>query len=204
MANMVNIDELARLWNKGGLSLTSRRYRQLAKEGHVPDPVKGMVDAPLALIKLAAYYHQQSSMSGDLSLTDERTRLTRINADKKELELQKAKGELIKTEIAVKLWGGIIVNIKKKLDQIVAKLPPLAYGLTIPEIKSVTERIIFEVSSEIANPDLGELARMDGRKKGVAPVKATGDSKRKPVGRQKPDVKPGGKRGAGKVVHVKG
>ena len=204
MANMVNIDELARLWNKGGLSLTSRRYRQLAKEGHVPDPVKGMVDAPLALIKLAAYYHQQSRMSGDLSLTDERTRLTRINADKKELELQKAKGELINTEIAVKLWGGIIVNIKKKLDQIVAKLPPLAYGLTIPEIKSVTERIIFEVSSEIANPDLGELARMDGRKKGVAPVKATGDSKRKPVGRQKPNVKPGDKRGAGKVVHVKG
>lgn len=204
MAGEIELEKFVTYWEGKGLKMKSRRYRTLAEEGKVPKLAKGgkVTDPMAAMTALACYYQKLAEGNGSLSLTDERTRLTRINADKKELELEKARGELLDTAFAQKMWGGVLENIVKKIDIIPAKLPPLAYGLSIPEIKSLTERMIFEVKNEMSNPDLESIARTTGHKGTAKLVAGQTDIKRQRVGRQKPDAKPGSKRGARKVVHV--
>ena len=205
MANDTDLEQFASYWAAKGLKMTSRRYRQIADEDKVPKVVKGKIKDPMAaMTMIAVYYQKLAEGSGSLSLTDERTRLTRINADRKQLELEKARGELLDTAFSQKMWAGVLENIVKKIDIIPAKLPPLAYGLSIPEIKSLTERMIFEVKNEMSNPDLESIARTACNKGAAKFVAGQTDIKRQRVGRQKPDAKPGSKRGARKVVHGEG
>ena len=206
MAVEIELEKFVSYWEGKGLKMKSRRYRTLAEEGKVPKLAKGgkVTDPMAAMTALACYYQKLAEGNGSLSLTDERTRLTRINADKKELELEKARGELLDTAFAQKMWGGVLENIVKKIDIIPAKLPPLAFGLSIPEIKAVTERMIFEVKNEMSNPDLESIARTTSNKGAAKFNTGAPDLKRKRVGRQKPDAKPGSKRGARKVVHGEG
>ena len=205
MANDTDLEQFASYWAAKGLKMTSRRYRQIADEDKVPKVVKGKIKDPMAaMTMIAVYYQKLAEGSGSLSLTDERTRLTRINADRKQLELEKARGELLDTAFSQKMWAGVLENIVKKIDIIPAKLPPLAYGLSIPEIKSLTERMIFEVKNEMSNPDLESIARTACNKGAAKLVAGQTDIKRQRVGRQKPDAKPGSKRGARKVVHGEG
>jgi phage terminase Nu1 subunit (DNA packaging protein) len=181
-----------------------RRYRQLASDGVVPPVGGGKIDFVEASKKLIEYYRKRAETGGSLSLTDERTRLTRINADRKELELEKMRGDTIDTEKAQQAWAAVMQNIVNKLEIIPSKLPPLACGLTIPEIKAVVEKMLYEVRNEIANPDLKDIARMASGKRASkhGPPKAAPHGVR--VGRRKQDIKPRGKRGARKVVHVEG
>jgi len=206
MAAEIELEKFVSYWESKGLKMKSRRYRTLAEEGKVPKLAKGgkVTDPMAAMTALACYYQKLAEGNGSLSLTDERTRLTRINADKKELELKKARGELLDTAFAQKMWGGVLENIVKKIDIIPSKLPPLSYGLSIPEIKAVTERMIFEIKNEMSNPDLEQIARNTSNKGTAKFDAAKADTKRKRLGRQKPDAKPRGKRGAGQVVHSEG
>ena len=133
MAGEIDFNKFVAYWESKGLKMKARRYRQIADEDRVPKVVKGKILDPMAtMTALACYYQKLAEGNGSLSLTDERTRLTRINADKKELELEKARGELLDTAFAQKMWGGVLENIVKKIDIIPSKLPPLAYGLSIP------------------------------------------------------------------------
>lgn len=166
------------------LGITPRRYRDLAKEGIVPVTEKGKVPFLPTVKAVIEYYRKRAEAGGSLSLTDERTRLTRLNADRRELQLQKERGDLINCGVAVKLWAAVCLNIKTKIEQIPSKLAPLAYGLKTPEIKAVADQMVYEVLMEIANPNLEQIARqMETRK--IKP-KAAGTVKRKPAaGRKK-------------------
>lgn len=201
----IDFNKFAAYWASKGLKMSVRRYRQIADEDKVPKVVKGKILDPMAsMVSIAVYYQKLAEGNGSLSLTDERTRLTKINADKKQFELEKARGDVIDRALAMKLWSMVMQNIINKIEIIPAKLPPLAHGLTIPEIKAVVEKMVYEVRNEIANPDLEEIARLGGHHRIVQHGKGKPNSKRVGVGRQKQDVKPGGKRGAGEVVHGEG
>jgi hypothetical protein len=95
MANEVKLSDLAAAWRKLGLNLTERRYRQLVKEGHVPDPNRGTVDALQALIKLVVYYQRMAEGRGDSTHEEVKKRKTIAEAGIKELQERKMRGELI-------------------------------------------------------------------------------------------------------------
>ncbi len=88
MANEVSIEKVC----KQIFGITPRRYRQLATEGVVPPVVKGKIDFLEAVKALIEYYRKLAAGQGSLTLVDERARLTKIQADMKELELQKKRG----------------------------------------------------------------------------------------------------------------
>jgi phage terminase Nu1 subunit (DNA packaging protein) len=92
------------------------------------------------------------------TLLFQKIRLTRINADRKELELARARGELIPTAEAKKLWGAVIINFTRKLETLPRKLPPLAFGRTAAEIEAITTKLIYEVRLELSDPDLAQVA----------------------------------------------
>jgi hypothetical protein len=205
MANMVRLNDIC----PAILGITSRRYRQLAEEGHVPKPEKGQVDLMPAIREYIGYLQERLRGSGSLSLTDERTRLTKIQADRKEIELLKARGELIPVQDALKVWGAIVMAMKTKIQAAPRKLAPIVFGCTKEtEIQEILERNSDEICSELSEPDLRYIAvnagLAAGRAEGSpAPAQTKTTAKRQRVGGPKQSAQSGGKRGTRKVVHGK-
>jgi phage terminase Nu1 subunit (DNA packaging protein) len=183
---------------------STRRYRQLAEEGILPKPVKGSLDLLKAVKAVIAYKDKLLEGSGSLDLTEERTRLTRIQADRKELDFKQATGELISTALTMTLYGAILQNVKTRATGMPTKLAPLLYGREMAEIKAILERHIDEMLNEFASPDLAATARVANANGNMADVKARPAAKRKPVGRPRKGTKPGRQRRAGPVVHGQG
>jgi hypothetical protein len=94
----------------------------------------------------------------DSTLLFQKIRLTKINADRKELELKRASGLLIETAFAQKMWSEVLRRFISRIESIPAKLPPMVIGLSMPEIKAVTEKLIYEARCELSSPDLVDAA----------------------------------------------
>ncbi len=188
MANEIHLDSLIQACRKRGLEWTPRRYRQLANEDRLPKPVNGKVDALEALIAMCVYFQKIAQGSGSLSLTDERVRRVKIQADRDLLKYKQERGELIKTELAIWAWGGVIQNIYAKFRSVPSKATPLVYGQTHSIIEATITKLIDEVLEECASPDLKEIARMAGDPPGVEHAEAPAETDSEPVGRQKQDT----------------
>lgn len=155
MANEQNLETVC----KNIFGITSRQYRYLATDGKVPPVVSGKIDFVLATKQLLEYYRKLAAGQGSLSLTDERVRLTKINADRKDLQLQKEKGELLHVDTAMKLWGMVCQNMRGKMLAIPKKLAPLTFGArTIPEIEATVRKAIYECLEEVSEPDLRKMS----------------------------------------------
>ncbi len=166
----VKLDDIC----KNLFGITPRRYRQLASEGILPPVVKGEIDVAKATRALLDYYRKLLQGQGSLTLTDERARLTKIQADRKELQLQKERGELIHVETAMKMWGSVIQQIRQKLLAIPTKASPILHGAkTIAETKETLEKFIFEVLEEITETEPGYSNNKRSNKKHIKHSKAT-------------------------------
>lgn len=157
MANEQNLETVC----KNIFGLTSRQYRYLANDGKVPHVVSGKIDFVLATKQLLEYYRKLAAGQGSLSLTDERVRLTKINADRKDLQLQKEKGELLHVDTVMKLQGGVLQNIRSRILSLPVKLATLSFGsATIAENESIIRRGIYEVLDEIREINFSEVSRV--------------------------------------------
>ena len=84
----------------------------------------------------------------------------------KRLRLAQARGDLLETEKAMKLWGGVCANMRSKLLALPNKMATLVFSLkTIPEINARLQSSIYEVLNELSNPDLAAVARDPGVKR---------------------------------------
>jgi len=167
------------------IGIKERRYYQLAQENEVPVPEKGKVNTVDAIQSYIAYLKKVAQGQGSLSLADERARLTKIQADMKELQLKKEQGELIEAEVALKLFTEVIQKMSSKLSAIPLKVAPLIIGCkTITEAKEILENLIEEVKAELKNPkiykSLGSNTPSDSRRNS-----SKAQTKNKRVGRQK-------------------
>lgn len=95
MPNEIKLEDLAAAWGKLGLRLTSRRYRQIAKEGRVPEPVRGAVDGPKALIMLAIYYQGMAEGHGDATHEEIKKQRDLEKLEMDRMEKRKMEGSLI-------------------------------------------------------------------------------------------------------------
>ena len=199
---LIELDKLCKPAPGAIFPFGARRYRQLAEEEILPPVRRGKVEFLRACRDLFA--HQQALIDGRSggSMSDEKKRLTRINADRKELQLQKERGELINTETAMKLWGTVCANMRSKLLAVPSKLAPLVFALkSIAEVKARMEKSIHEVLNELANPDLTEISRVGGNKPRARNTKASTGPTGKRMGRRKEIPEPGKQRRARQVVH---
>ncbi len=157
MANEIKIEILAAAWQKAGLKMTSRRYRQLAGEGKAPIPANGIVDALRALISIAIYYQALAAGSGSLSLTDEKTRLTKINADMKQINLLERMGKLVSADAVKRVYDAHNSKIAKKFGS----LPTLSVRLGHQDpvyIMGILEEYERECRAELSTLDVSRIA----------------------------------------------
>ena len=139
MANEINLEKLEKYWTSKGLRMTWRRYRQLAKDDKVPEPQKGNVDALEALARLASYYQGMAEGDGDTSLTDERRRKTKAEADIAELELAELQGALIRKEEVAREFEDRVIVIKTDLLALPKRLAKW------PEAKAVAQKMLLQL-----------------------------------------------------------
>ena len=139
MANEINLEKLEKYWTSKALHMTWRRYRQLAKDGKVPEPQKGSVDALEALARLAAYYQGMAEGDGDTSLTDERRRKTKAEADMAELELAELQGALIRKDEVAREFEDRVIVLKSDL----LALPKRQAKW--PEAKAIAHKYIMQL-----------------------------------------------------------
>lgn len=114
--------------------------------------------------------------------------MTRISADRKELALEQERGEVINTEEAMKIWAGILVSFKKRMQAVPRKMSPMVFGSSkVTEIQEIMEKEVTAILNELSEPNLISIAKAASTFT-TSVEKRTGDpkvrkpSKREPVG----------------------
>ncbi len=163
-------------------------YRRLAKAGHLPAPVAGKIDLEASAKALIEYYRKLARGSGSLSLTDERTRLTKLQADLAEIELAKRNGDVIPYSDALTAWTKAMGAMKTRLLGIPTKYAPLLFGRAAPEIQAIIDGAVREALAELDRVDYAQSnpAALDG---GVRNAEATRKNDRQRLGRRRKTVK---------------
>ena len=194
------IDQIAHL-----LKLTPRMVNLHAKDHGMPRIDRGQYDIVACVHWYIDYLKQQikEARRGDETEQQARTRLTVATADLRELELARAKGDLIEVDLVKILWERLVASFKTKILGIPSKLPQrLIICKDINQIKGLLEQEIFEALSELSRSDIDVSDIAQGQ--GARPVdskahKPTAKAHRKRVGRQAQNAEQGVKRGTGTV-----
>ena len=195
MAKPVKVQEIAQL-----LDITDRRVRQLVSEGIIPRPVRGVYHAVNCIHGYIHYLRGLAEGSGEATLTDERTRLIHNQADLAEIDLMKARGELIPTSKARGAWTVVIQGIRQKLLAIPTRLAArVASVKSIPQAKDIIEEAIREVLNECTNPDLAKLGRMESDQRRPNLFSASAEAEGERLGGPETEAEPGVERGTGPV-----
>lgn len=196
MAKPVPVAAVAQL-----LKLTERRVQQLVRDDILPRPVKGLYEPVACVHAYIDYLKKQISGAGEISLTDERTRLTKFQADLAEIELAKARGELVQSKRAMTAWGEVVQALRQKLLAIPTRLAPvLASSKSTAQTKEKLEESIYEVLNECTNPNLLKLGRMEYHPPGAGIFQPASEVEGEPVGGSEEETLERVERGAGPVA----
>jgi len=180
--NLYSVDVISKL-----LNLTERRVQQLAKEGIIPKAEKGKYNL-VAVVKAYITYLQELAFgkhTGSESESESRSRWLKAKAELSELELSKAKGELVGAVESAEWWERIVSTAKIRLLSIPTRAAPLVIGAgSLAQIQAVIQSLLYEVLNELSS--INPLA---GPESDVG-VEATTEVNSKPVGRQRKKTKP--------------
>lgn len=185
MANEQSLEVVSKV-----LGITPRRIRDLSKDGILPPIISGRIDFPLSCMMYIEYKNKLQEGGGSLSLTDERCRLTKINADRKELQLDRERGELLHVDAVMMFTGAVMQNIRNKMLALPKKMSPIVFGSkSIPEVEEVIKKYVYECLTEVSEPDFKSIARMAEGKGNNRNAKAAEKPNSKPVVRRGKNTK---------------
>lgn len=141
-----SVDTLAKL-----LDMTPRRVQQLANEKIIPKP-KDRGQYEIVPCVVGYIKHIKGMLNGEAGdLASEKTRLTRAQAEKTEIETARMKGELVSLADAERAWSALVGAFRAKM----LTLPPRAATAVSNKAERDTERIlndmVFEALAELSN-----------------------------------------------------
>jgi phage terminase Nu1 subunit (DNA packaging protein) len=93
---------------------------------------------------------------GDLDYTQERAKLTRLQAEKVTLELEQQRGNLLPLEMVIEGWQGQIANARARLLALPPKVAAQAVGADYVEIEQLFKSVIYEALDELAGDGVPE------------------------------------------------
>lgn len=161
--NAIKLEDIALMWGKLGLRLTSRRYRQIAKEGRVPEPVRGYVDALKCLVQISVYYQSMGEGRGDSTHEEEKKLLTKARRKQAEMELAEAEGHLIEVDKVTDDLSTLFANVKTSLRGWAKRLPPVLFGRTQKEIGQEILHEADRILNDLAD-GIGTIAKQRGKR----------------------------------------
>ena len=89
--------------------------------------------------------------SGELDYTQERAKLTRLQAERAALDLEQQCGKLLPLEMVILTWQGQVANARAKLLALPNKVASQVLGMeSYVEIEHIIRDIIYEALDELA------------------------------------------------------
>jgi phage terminase Nu1 subunit (DNA packaging protein) len=140
-------------WQKQGLPVVKATAKGLANE----------YDTAQVINWLLSRYDpgsNQGSESGNFE--EERTRLTKAQADKIELEVKVMQGKLLPAEEIESVWSDQVIRMRSKLLAMPVKLSVLLIGKDKQaDIEQILRKEIHEALTELSAIDIDEPAELD-------------------------------------------
>jgi phage terminase Nu1 subunit (DNA packaging protein) len=88
----------------------------------------------------------------DLDYTQERAKLTRLQAEKVTLDLEQQRGKLLPLEMVILAWQGQVANARSKLLALPPKVASQVLGMeSYVDIEHIIRDIIYEALDELAD-----------------------------------------------------
>jgi phage terminase Nu1 subunit (DNA packaging protein) len=92
-----------------------------------------------------------NKISGELDYTQERAKLTRLQAEKVKLELEQQHGKLLPLEMVIVAWQGQVANARAKLLALPPKVASQVLGMeSYAEVEQAIRDTIYEALDELA------------------------------------------------------
>lgn len=178
---IVNLDVMLEI-----MECTKAYTTTLKKEGLLVQPKLGTYDLIPSLRNYIKKLKNKSTFetdSGTLDFHVEKARLTKMQADKAEMEVMELSGALVRVEDVVDEWQSQLMDMKGKLLSIPSKLATIVTDIDNPaEVQDLIDDYIREALQELAAyAGDGKHTREPIESKDGA--KATTKANDKPVGR---------------------
>jgi hypothetical protein len=140
------------------LHISKRRVQQLVKSEVLPAPDKRLYNKAAAAGAYIRYLQEHGGNAEGLrTYTEEKTRLTKEQADEKALKNAIQRGRLLPVDQVREVWAGHIINAKTKFLALPAKLGPEILSMEqISEVQAYLRRHINEVLDDLAASQVEE------------------------------------------------
>lgn len=196
MARESNADQVAKL-----LNISSQQVYNLANSGIIPKPENAqwnLTQCAHSYIK----YLQGRAGEEKRAYAAERTRLTKAQADKTELELKVLRSSVIHASVIEAVWGRMTGAARARLLAMPYRIAQAALSATtFQEIETAATTLISEALDELHEYSPDDYApRLAIDASGLA-VETAAPSNGKPMGRRRKTAQPRIERGAGPVEH---
>lgn len=145
----VNTDVMQEIMDCSPMMLT-----QMRKQGLLVQPVLGVYDLIPSIrnyLKKLKNKASASTTEGVLNFQEEKARLTKMQADKAEMEVKELSGELVRVEDMLDAWQEILMDCKGKILSIPSKLATLVVDIDNPgEAQELIEDHLREALEELS------------------------------------------------------
>lgn len=146
------------------LGLSTRRIRQLFKEGVVIKSQRGRYDLKKSVLgyinSIRQQERQMDSSLEKLKISKEATSLQheQLKKRKTELQVQELEKKLHRSEDVEYFWNSMVLAAKSRLTAIPVKCAPVLVGIEDrKEIQSILKREVAEALNEIADYDVDKF-----------------------------------------------
>jgi len=137
------------------LNLSAQQVRNHVNDGVIPQISRGEYDMQAAVHGYISFLRKRADGQGSITLVDQRTRLTKAQANLAEIALEEQKGKLLRAKVAEQVWTKIIYAARQRMLAIPTKIAPLVASMkNVGQVKHTIEEQIHECLSELSSPEL--------------------------------------------------
>ena len=145
------------------LGITQEYVSKLKSQGILPGgrgrQKMNLRDARMAYINFLRTKARMSPKGSDTSISEEKTRLTKYQADKAEMEVEVLNKGLLRAEEVKEGWVAFVSNARAKLLNLPSKLAHQLVWLDYAQIEGLINEEIYEVLNELAKSKLPTTLR---------------------------------------------
>lgn len=140
------------------LDMSERRFRELVDEGVIVRAEKGQYEVKTVVHQYVRHIREvaagRGGGEGQIIKADEEARRMRALADKAELEVAQAKGELVPADQIGEAIGAAVQVMKTRLTAIPAKAAPLVGARDVAIAEKVIREQVHEALTELAQAEI--------------------------------------------------
>jgi phage terminase Nu1 subunit (DNA packaging protein) len=131
------------------IGVSERHVRRLAPI--LKQDKDGKFDLKASIRAYCVYARSEAKLGGSPALLEQRIRVAKANADRKEFENDLLRKKYLHAEKTLFYLTGISIAIKNSVMAVAAKVAPQVAGLTAPEVYVLIEKYLSDALEQVSN-----------------------------------------------------